>query len=406
MTGRPIHLLSRRGFVAGSVAALAPAALRLRQPRWLDELDQFIDAEMTTALIPGLAAVIVKDGRIAWSRGYGWADISGRRRMDPVRTIQNIGSISKTITATAVMQQVERNRIGLDDDVNRLLPFPVRHPAHPDVPITPRLLLTHRSGIVDGEAYMASYACGDPTTALGDWLRDYLAPDGRFFRADGNFGDRPGTTWKYSNIGFGLLGHLVERTSGLPFPAYTRQHIFEPLGLRNTGWLWADIDPATHAVNYEPITEATRQDLEGFRRLGFATKPPERHPTLGDFQPLCGYNFVTYPDGGLRISATGLARFLLANMGTGDPILRSATLATIRTPLSGAGGAEGQGLAWHSARREGEAIRWGHNGADPGVRTNMWFRPSDGVGAIVFVNRSGVNLDRFIDRMLAAASRL
>ena len=104
-------LVHRRTFIAGSFAALG-----LRRWPLKDDLDAFIEAEMARDTIPGLAAVIIIGGRIVWSHGYGFADIGAGRRMDPATTIQNIGSISKTITGTALMQLVEQNRIDLSED--------------------------------------------------------------------------------------------------------------------------------------------------------------------------------------------------------------------------------------------------------------------------------------------------
>lgn len=392
--------ITRRSFVAGSVAALG-----FRPSFTRDDLDAFIEGEMTKDLIPGLAAVIIKSGRIAWSRGYGYADIGAGRRMDPAATIQNIGSISKTITGTAVMQLVERNLIDLDQDVSRYVQFPVQHPKYPAVPITCRLLLTHRSGIIDGDAYGDGYACNDPATGLGDWLRQYLTPGGKLFQAAGNFGDyEPGTTWKYSNVGFGLLGHVVERVSEEPFRDYTRKHIFEPLELRNVGWFWSDIDASTHASAYSPINPKTEKSIADARSRGMIDRAPERHPTLGEFQSYCHYNFTNYPDGALRISAHELARFIIAYIGGGAPLLRSETVRQMLTSAAPISEDSAQGLAWRAThvRRD---LRWGHGGADPGVRTGMAFRPSDGVGVVVFVNRGGVSLERITDRLFEEAAR-
>jgi CubicO group peptidase (beta-lactamase class C family) len=210
-------LIHRRTFITGSFAALG-----LRRWPLNDDLDAFINAEMARDTIPGLAAVIIKSGQIAWSRGYGFADIGAGRRMDPAATIQNIGSISKTFTGTAVMQLVERNLIDLDQDVSRYLQFEVRHPAHPAIPLTCRLLMTHRSGIIDGDAYGAGYACGDPATALGDWLREYLTPTGRSFKATDSFGDwQPGTMQHPTSASDSAIS---SNESG-DVPDYTQAHL-------------------------------------------------------------------------------------------------------------------------------------------------------------------------------------
>ena len=238
-----------------------------------DGLDDFIEAERRAQRIPGLAACIVKSGRVVWSKGYGWANIKKRVPMDPDVTVQNIGSISKTVVATAVMQLWEKGKFQLDDDVNERLPFAVRSPSHPDTPITYRLLLTHRSGIADSLAYRSSYACGDPSLPLEAWLKAYFTPGGRYYEKGANFHPwKPGEKHDYSNVGFGLLGYLVERVSGESFPHYTRKNIFEPLGMKRTGWLLSEIDVAAHAVPYAPAAETARS----WKRTGSSGSWPAR----------------------------------------------------------------------------------------------------------------------------------
>ena len=130
-------------------------------------------------------------------------------------TVLNVASISKTFTNAAVLQLWEDGRIDLDDDVNRYLPFRLVHPRHPGTAITFRHLLTHTASIGDGEAYDSSYACGDPAVSLGDWIEGYLVAGGKYYDAEESFLDaEPGETYSYSNVGFGLLGFLVEHISG------------------------------------------------------------------------------------------------------------------------------------------------------------------------------------------------
>ncbi len=143
--------------------------------------DDFILERMRTDHVPGLSAILVARDKIIWEKAYGWADVDQKIPMR-VDTVQNIGSISKTITATAVMQLWEKGRFGLDDDVGRYLSFTVRNPRFPDDPITFRQLLTHKSSIKDGPAYGQSYACGDPKIRLKEWIQGYLMPGGRRIR--------------------------------------------------------------------------------------------------------------------------------------------------------------------------------------------------------------------------------
>ncbi len=372
------------------------------------ELDRFIDGEMLAQRIPGLAACIVKSGKIVWSKGYGWADIKRRAVMAPESTVQNIGSISKTVTATAIMQLWEQSKCDLDEDINQYLEFPVRNPGYPDRLISIRSLLTHRSSIADGPFYSSSYACGDPGIDLATWVKGYLTRGGRFYDRDKNFHPwRPGEKNQYSNVGFGLLGLLVERLSGTSFDAFTKERIFEPLGMKSTAWMLSGISREAHAVPYVPLVEGgVNDDLEAFKKLRLLGGEVERDGPKGAFQPLCLYSFPNYPDGALRTSVTELARFLIAFINQGaHGAARILEADTVRLMLTRQHPVPTyQGLSWVTTSRGGTPY-WYHNGSDPGVRTNMAFRPTDGVGVIVFVNRSGIELNKFHERLFQEADR-
>ncbi len=404
---------SRRTFLlaAGSGAASPMLeGLSLAAGAGHDELDDFIEGERRALAIPGLAACIVKAGQVVWSRGYGWADIAKRVPMDPLVTVQNIGSISKTVVATAVMQLWEKGKFQLDDDVNLQLPIAVRSPFHPDAPITYRQLLIHRSGIADSHAYGSSYACGDPSLTLDAWIKAYFTPGARYYHKNDNFHPwKPGEQRDYSNIGFGLLGYLVERVSGVPFTQYTMTHIFEPLGMKQTGWRLSEIDRALHAVPYAQTADSDPpgEELESYRKFGLLAGEAVRDPVSGNHRPLCLYSFPNYPDGSLRTSVSQLARLLLSYIGDGScggaRILAADTVRLMLTPQAAT--SPEQGLCWATDMRDGNR-HWGHNGSDPGIRTTMSFRPSDGIGAIVFVNRAGVDLSKLNSRLFQEAARM
>ena len=135
-------------------------------------IDSFFARFMASYRIPGMAACIIKNKSIAWKGNYGVANLA---RNIPVSdsTIFFLASISKTVTATALMQLYEAGRFGLDDSVDRYLPFPVKNPNHPKVPITFRMLLTHTSSIQDNWNIMPTLN-GDPSMAIGTFLREYL----------------------------------------------------------------------------------------------------------------------------------------------------------------------------------------------------------------------------------------
>jgi CubicO group peptidase (beta-lactamase class C family) len=267
----------------------------------------------------------------------------------------------------------------------------VRNPSYPDEPITYRQLLTHTSSINDGAAYEASYACGDPTISLRTWIEGYLAPGGTYYNETENFHSwKPGQRFDYSNVGFGLLGYLVEVISGFSFSDFCKANIFEPLGMDETSWYLADLDKTKHALPYTYVTSRgkTRGDLlqEHSRTQGI-------QGTEG-FVPNCLYSFPNYPDGLLRTSVHQLARFLISHINDGcfrdRRILQQNTIGTIFTVQIDSSQLPTErgslGLTWYRFELETGDLVWGHYGGDPGVTTLMQFRPADGIGVIIFAN--------------------
>lgn len=389
-------------------AALTFAPVAIAQEQSLDE---FIQGKMKSANIPGLSACIVKKDKLVWSGAFGWADVENKKPMTE-ETIQNIGSISKTITASAVMQLFEQGKFKLDDDVNGYLPFGVRNPRFPDDPITFRQLLTHKSSIKDGPAYEHSYACGDPTVSLKDWIKGYLVPGGKYYNAEENFHTwKPGTIktpiWSYSNVGFGLLGYLVEVISGRDFAAYSRENIFGPLGMKSTGWYLADVDVARHAVPYSLISEDRRLP-EGITFETFLPRygKDKQAAKTGELFPHCLYSFPNYPDGLIRTSVRDLSRFLRAYISGGvfeeKRILKKETVQMMLSPEH-----FGQGLCWFDLKLKNGDAAWGHGGGDPGISTQMLFRPNDGVGVIIFFNLDtpGAASGEILERLFEEAAK-
>jgi CubicO group peptidase (beta-lactamase class C family) len=337
----------------------------------------------------GVAVCIVKAGQVAFLGAHGWANREQRIPMS-ADTLINIASVTKTITATAIMQLVEAGKLDLDAPIDEYLSFVVRNPRFPDVPLTARQLLTHRSSLTDGLVYDKAYGCGDPDTELGEWLVEFLMPSGAFYDAEKNFHTwSPGTieppeeSRPYSNVGYGLLGHIAESITGLPFTRLTKESILKPLGMFDSGWMLADIDKARHAIPYEKMpTDLSEQRADmaaGLWQEGSTAEP-------GTLRPVCLYGHPTYPDGFLRTSATDLSRFLLALTGDGElDGHRILTKSTLDTMLSN--NHFGRALCWNSTTLGGRsATVWHHGGSDPGVMTMIGFRPSDRTGIIVLAN--------------------
>lgn len=369
------------------------------------ELDSFILQKVKEDNVPGVSACIVKGDKLVWSKGFGWSDIEKKNPMT-TDTIQNIGSISKTVTATAIMQLWEKGRFKLDDDVNEYLSIKVRNPRFPDVPITFRQLLTHRSSIKDGPSYGESYACGDPTISLKDWIKEYFMPRGKYYDGEKNFHIwKPGVETvpkgprAYTNVGFGLLGYLVEVISGMDFAQYCREYIFSPLGMKQTGWHLRDIDVSNHAVPYSLVSEK----FEAFLPKYNTDKQPQK---TGEHFPHCLYSFPNYPDGLVRTSVRDLSKFLRAYMNGGAfqeaQILKPETVQNILSAKH-----FGRGLCWVMSKSEEGDISWGHNGGDPGIATFMRFWPNEGTGLIIFFNygRPRIAAREIFNRLIKEAGK-
>lgn len=349
---------------------------------------------MESAHIPGLALSIIRDGKLVRAAGFGYANLAQRRPMQ-ADTLINIASITKTATCTAVMQLWEQKKFALDDDVNTYLPFGVRHPMYAHQPVTFRQLLTHTSSIADGPAYGHSYACGDPRTPLGRWLRDYLSADGALFDQQHNFhGWQPGAQFRYSNVAYGLLGYLVETISDMSYPDYMRKSVFAPLGMSHSRFSLDGMDPKSHATPYTFVKDGDFAAV--------TVRDPVWMPPLdgrGGVQvPHCLYSFATPPDGLARTSAEELSWLLQAYMNGGHldahTLLQSETVAQILSDqdvpfADGTPPAHRQGLTWRRFDDSVLGTMWGHSGADPGIATLMTFRPKDRRGVIVLTNSSG-----------------
>jgi len=366
--------------VAGGAAAVGPArAFALGRaasggaPSLIPPgLDAQIAALMDMGKIPGLSAAVIRRQHLVWTGAFGSANLW---RHDRVRrdTLFMLASISKTLICTAVMQAVEAGVVDLDEDVNGILPFPVRTPEHPHRAITLRQLLTHTSSIRDRwPVWDDLYVRGDSPIALGAFLQGYLVPGGEDYDLDNFLGKKPGSVYRYSNIGASLAAFVVEAASGIGFDTWCRDRIFAPLGMTRAGWHLADVPAEDVAMPYR--WSGPRQRYVGFGQ----------------------YGYPDYPDGALRTTAPQLARHMgmMLNGGSwqGTRVLRSETVREIlRSQVPDI--TVGQGLIWYRAHTQGRLVI-GHNGGDQGVATVAFFDPAEEIGVIALANSDWRRVDR------------
>ncbi len=388
--------LDRRAFLAAG-AIVAGATLLPRRPieaapRRKEGLESFIRTRLRRSHCPGLGVAVIFGGRIVYSDSFGLAHVGRKRKVDEDTSFL-LASISKTVTGVALLQTWERGLIDLDADVNDVLDFPVRNPRFMNEPITARQLLTHTSSIRDRwSVWNGLYSNGDSPIELGDFLRSYLDPEGKRYRRANFTKKRPDARYEYSNIGAALAGYLVEAVSGTPFDEWCETNIFEPLGMKGTGWR-----------------------LEGLDRSDIARPYRYRHER-GDWTPYGLYGYPDYPDGLLRATPNDMAAFLIAiaNGGaySGERILKRATVREMLTDQLSRDQGGWQGLVWYRIRPRGLGTLYGHNGSDKGVRTEMYMRRKDGAGVVLLANanayryREDAALSQIRDRLLRDAESL
>jgi CubicO group peptidase (beta-lactamase class C family) len=362
----------------GDGAATAGAATHTLDAADLEAwLDGRVPYALKTGDIAGLTLSVVKDGKVLLQKGYGYADVDAKVRMDPATTLVRLGSTSKPFTWTAVMQLVAQGKIDLDRNVNDYLDFKIEEKF--GKPITMRHLMNHRAGFEEGLKDLLSHdPARSPTTER--YLKDHPRP--MLFA--------PGRVPGYSNYGVALAGYIVQRVSGEPFETYVDRHIFQPLGMR-------------HSTFVQPLPKG----FPGFLSKGYsvASQPPAPFEMV-----------ITAPAGSLTSTAADMARFMLAHLQQGSVdgarILDPATTARMHSPTETAD--PGFGVMAHGffyGMQNGRKVI-GHGGDTIVYHTEMNLLPDEGVGIFFTYNSRGKDdavysarkelFDGFMDRYFPA----
>ncbi len=245
-----------------------------------DFLDGFFATAMESVHVPGTVFVFVENGHVVLKRGYGFANLETKARVDPDTTLFQVASVSKLFTATAVMQLYEQGKLQLDEDVNAYLTT-FKIPATFPKPVTLRALLTHTAGFDERGIGMGARTAKE-WRQLGEYLAERMPPRVR----------PVGDGASYSNHGVALEGYIVEQVSGIPFNDYVAKNIYQPLGMTHSTFAIIDPLPPTLAQGYR------------FDGLGFKPEP-------------FVYNNVI-PAGGVLTTGDDIARFMIAHLQNGQ----------------------------------------------------------------------------------------
>lgn len=322
------------------------------------DLSTFLDGMVPYMIqrgdIAGGVISVVKDGKLLFARGYGYADLEKRTPVSPETTLFRPGSTSKLFTWTAVMQQVEQGKLELDRDVNDYLDFKI--PPRDGKPVTLRQLMTHTAGFEDTARGLLPKSPDD--VDLEKYLKTHIPA--RIFA--------PGEIVAYSNYGCGLAGYLVQRVSGERFDDYVQRHIFEPLQMRHSTFampLPASLAPLM-SKGYKSASDGKPQPFE-----------------LVDPSPA----------GGMSSSAADMANFMIAQLQGGrfgdTRILQQATAELMHSrQYTAAPGLAGFDLGFYQEDRNGQRII-GHGGDTIVFHSDLHLLLDANVGIFMSFNSAG-----------------
>jgi serine beta-lactamase-like protein LACTB len=322
-----------------------PSPLPAAQVRTLEAAAEAFRAERK---IPGLTVAVVLERQLRWTGGFGQADVENGVPAD-ADTMYRLASLSKPMTATAVMQLVEKGKIDLDAPVQRYVPsFPEK-----PWPITTRQLLVHLGGIRHyrpDERFDATRRFVSVLEGLDMFKEDPLVHE-------------PGTAYLYSTYGYTLLGAIVESAAGVPYLEYMRERVWRP-------------------ARMESIRDDDARALIPHRAQGYARiadgELRNSHPADTSYK---------IPGGGLTATASDVARFAAA-LQQGVLVRPDTTAAMFARQRTRSGRYVGYGLGWGVQRWKGRSEIL-HSGSQERVNNVVYMLPDRGLVVVVLTNLEG-----------------
>ncbi|MCE2827961.1 MAG: beta-lactamase family protein [Verrucomicrobium sp.] len=339
----------------------------------LPRLDALYEGHAVSNHIPGHVWGLVVDGRLVHVRASGLACVEPTRTVTP-DTRFRIASMSKSLTAAAILRLRDEGRLSLEDPVAKHLPeFRKVRPATPDSPaITLRHLLRMSGGFPQDDPW------GDRKLAETDAQLDALVAGGLTAASP------TGTRWEYSNLGYALLGRVITRVAREPYQAYITRRILTPLGMTNSVYAWERVPPEHLALGYR--WEDDRWKPEPMLGDGSWGAMGGLITTLGDFARYVAFHLEAWPP--REAADTGPLQ-----RATRREMHRPWEVVSVLQDLQDAAGKPvarvagyGPGLAWNQDQR---GIIWvRHAGGLPGFGSEFRFLPDHGIALIAFANRT------------------
>lgn len=336
-------------------------------------LETLVAQQMADKKLPAVSIALVDDQRVVWARGFGYADPEARRAAT-ADTVYRVGSVSKLFTDLGVMRLVEEGKLDIDAPVTRYLPdFRPKNPFPGSDPITLRMLMSHRAGLIREPPVGNYFVTDEPTLAatIASLNETTLAYP-------------PKQKIKYSNAGVATVGYVLEVTQKEPFAPWLEKAVLLPLGMTRSSF---EKKPELA----KDLAKATMWTLDGR-----AFDAP-------------GFRFGMDPCGAMYSTVLDLSRFMSVLFSRGQTpegrqLLKPETLEAMWTPQFAApGDKRGIGLGFIVAEAKGHRFV-GHDGAVYGFATTLMALPDDKLGVVVVTTKDSTNA--VIDRVAQTALRL
>jgi CubicO group peptidase (beta-lactamase class C family) len=365
----------------------------------LGEAEAYLDELVESGTPPGLSLVVVKDGVIVYSRAFGLADGPNNIPATP-ETVYRFWSVTKISTAIAILQLHEGNLLNIDDPVADYLPFfDIVYPSDNSETITIRHLLNHSSGLPDNMpevmGWMHTEEEDEPRLDQVAFLEEAF-PDYQELIFE------PGDHAEYTNVGYMVLGAVVEVVSGQIYEDYVVEHIYQPLGMNHTNFVYTD-----EMLPYAAVGSHPRISFESFIL-------PFLYENWGEFirEKTGGKMWFNrlYPHSdpptGMVSTTTDLARLMLAYLNNGEldgaHVLSPETIEMMTYDSHVVGVDNGNvdrpffGLGW-GIFPEGGRLYLDHGGGGPGFGTEVRIYPEESLGLAVVANDTTYDPELILD---------
>ena len=314
-----------------------------------------------------------------------------------------VASISKTITAIAFMQLVEQKKIKLDEDISKLLGFRCLNPFQLEIAITPRMLLSHTSGLTDDpnsyDQFLTATYENNPVPNLAALISD----TGKYYSKNLFLNQKPGTYFNYCNLNYGIIGTIIEKISGLRFDEYCSKFIFKPLGINATFNVSTISNINNLATIYRKNNDVWTPQTDDYNGITPVFENMNNY--------VVGTNAIRFaPQGGLRISGSDLAKVFMLFLNDGkyltQQIISKNSIATMTSSQWRYNDTNGDnanglfrnwGLGIHLITNtkgndeifSGDPFMLGHSGDAYGLVSDAFIDVKKGIGFVFITNGSG-----------------